>query len=83
VKFGDVDVYTDAVIFGEGDGRLCDAEISGTVGRKFGEVAKESARFDGAVANNALKSGEVEPVVVIVTSSDATLGHTASAPSST
>jgi hypothetical protein len=84
VKLGDVDAYVDDMMCGDGDGRLCDAETFGIVGRKFGEVAKESVRFDdGAVANNALKSGEVDPVIVVVASSPPTVGHTASAPSST
>jgi hypothetical protein len=76
-KFGDVGVgaCVEAVIFG-------DMGVCGNVGRKLGDVAKESARFDGGVANNGLKFGEVEPVVLVVTSFSKPLGHGVSAPSS-
>jgi hypothetical protein len=89
VKFGDVGACVDVVKFGDmgvfstAGRRLCGVKVLGIVGRKLGEVAKESARFDGAVANNALNFGEVEPIVVAVASLDKTLGHTVSAPSST
>jgi hypothetical protein len=59
------------------------AEALGIVGRKLGDVANESVRFAGAVANRALKSGDVEPVVAASTSFGGTQGHMASAPSST
>lgn len=53
-------------------------------GRKLGDVAKESARLEGAVARRATKFGDVEPMVGgAVSSLEETLGHTASAPCST
>jgi hypothetical protein len=58
-------------------------EVSVLVGRKLGDIAKESERFGGAVANSASKSGEVEPTVAVGTSWEKVLGHTVSAPSST
>lgn len=66
------------------DGKFGDAaKVQGFVGRKFGDAANESVRFDGAVTNKALKSGDVEPTVAGLTSCVAMLGHTVSAPSST
>jgi hypothetical protein len=81
--FRDADGYVDVVMYGDIDRRSYDANLFGIVGRKLGDVANESVRFDGAVAKSAVKSGELEPVVVMVASSGAILGHTASAPSST
>jgi hypothetical protein len=89
-KFGDVGVgaCVEAVIFGDMgvcgnvDRKSCGVKLVGIVGRKLGDVAKESARFDGGVANNGLKFGEVEPVVLVVTSFSKPLGHGVSAPSS-
>jgi hypothetical protein len=70
--FGDVGAYFVDV-------GACD--MFGMVGRKLGEVAKESERFDGAVAKSALKSGEVEPAADEMAAFDSTLGHTVSAAS--
>jgi hypothetical protein len=53
------------------------------VGRKFGDVANESVRFDVAVAKSALKFGDVEPGVGAAPTFAKLLGHTALAPSST
>jgi hypothetical protein len=74
-----------ALKFGDAGARFGDAgacSVFDMVGRKLGDVAKESDRFDGAVAKSALKSGEVEPATNLVASFDRTLGHTVSTPSS-
>jgi hypothetical protein len=74
VKFGDVGGCVDGVKFGDigvsanVDWKSCGVRLSGIVGRKLGDVAKESARFDGGVANHALRFGEVESVVFVVPS---------------
>jgi hypothetical protein len=53
------------------------------VGRKLGDVAKESDRFDTAVAKRAWKSGNVEVLMCSFASCAKVLGHIDSAPSST
>jgi hypothetical protein len=97
-KFGDVDVGNEADVKfddngsykvdvmkeGEAVGRkFGDTGVFTIAGRKFGDIANESARFDGAVANSALKSGDVEPIKAVGASCTELLGHTASAPFST
>lgn len=65
-------------------GKSGDTDVFDIVGRKFGDVANESERFEGSVvANSAWKSGEVEPIVVAAGTCANELGHTVSAPSST
>ena len=88
VKYGESCVV-DAVKFGEVElvatvgGKFGDTEVLDLVGWKLGDVANGSERFEGAVANRVLKSGEVEPVIAAVTSCTRAFGHTVSAPSST
>jgi hypothetical protein len=72
-KLGDVEMGLEMLV----------AWVLGIVGRKLGDVANESARFDGVVANKAWKFGDVEPVMDPAVSSAKTLGHTVSAPTST
>jgi hypothetical protein len=72
--------FGDAVVVGA---KFGDAGIVGLSGRKFGNDANESVRFDDAVANNASKSGDVEAVIVAMESCVTLSGQIAPAPSST
>jgi hypothetical protein len=79
VKFGDLAaVVLAASISG-------DTDFVGIVGRKFGDMANESVLFgaDSDGANMAAKSGDVDESVGAGLLYVDTLGHTASAPSST
>lgn len=69
-KFGDLDVIV---------GML---RLEGKCGRELGGDAKESIRFDDAVAKMALKSGDEELPTRSVATWPYVLGQTASAPSS-
>jgi hypothetical protein len=79
VKFGDLAVVVlTASISG-------DTDFVGIVGRKFGDMANESVLLgaDSDGANMAAKSGDVDETVGAGLLYVDTLGHTASAPSST